>query len=123
MFNLFGRYKILGQLWRTGRLAWRLARDARVPLTAKLVLGATLLYIISPIDVIPDWFPIVGQADDLMALLAGLNLFLRACPRWVVEEHEDAIDGRRDASRGADSFGPRDRADHAPIDARYERVG
>jgi len=122
MFNLFARWKILAQLWRTGRLTWRLARDVRVPLTAKVVLGAALLYVISPIDVIPDWFPIVGQADDLMALVAGLNLFLRACPHWLVQEHEDAIDGRRDASRAGDTFDARDRAPQAPIDGRYERV-
>src|SRR5436309_5569790 len=93
---MVARFKIVPQLWRTGRLALRLVRDPRVPLAAKAIFVATVVYIISPIDIIPDWFPVVGQADDVLALLAGLNLFLRACPTWVVAEHEDVIAGRRE---------------------------
>ena len=61
---MFERFKLVPQLWRTGRLAFRLVRDSRVPLAAKLVLVATVAYIISPLDIVPDWFPVVGQADD-----------------------------------------------------------
>jgi uncharacterized membrane protein YkvA (DUF1232 family) len=89
---MFTRFKLLGQLWLTVRLAWRLGRDPRVPLAAKLILGATLVYLGSPIDIMPDWSPGLGQADDLVALLAGLNVFIRACPRWIVDEHKRAID-------------------------------
>src|SRR5215213_2866980 len=102
---MFERFKILPQIWRTGRLALRLVRDPRVPTAAKLIFGATVVYILSPIDIVPDWLPFVGQADDLVALMAGLNLFLRACPNWIVEEHEDAIDGRRDPSPVAQPYG------------------
>ncbi len=84
---MFGRFKLFSQLWKTGRLALRLARDSRVPMTAKLVLGGTLLYLISPIDVVPDWLPLAGQADDIAILLAGLNMFIKACPRRLVDEH------------------------------------
>jgi len=59
---MFARFKILPQLWRTGRLALRLVRDPRVPLAAKAIFVATVVYIVSPIDIIPDWFPVVGQA-------------------------------------------------------------
>src|SRR5689334_23658486 len=93
---MFERFKILPQLLRTGRLALRLLRDSRVPLGAKVIFGATVVYLLSPLDVVPDWIPVFGQADDLMVLMAGLNLFLKACPRWLVEEHESAIDGSRD---------------------------
>lgn len=92
---MLGRFKLIPEVLRTGRLAVRLFRDARTPLPAKLILGATALYLGSPIDIIPDWFPLVGQADDLMAILAGLNLFIKACPRWLVAEHEDRLDGKR----------------------------
>ncbi len=84
---MFGRFKLFGQMMKTGRLALRLARDSRVPMTAKLVLGGTLLYLISPVDVVPDWLPIAGQADDIAILLAGLNMFIKACPRRLVDEH------------------------------------
>jgi len=119
---MFERFKVLPQVLRTGRLALRLLRDQRVPLTAKVVFGATVLYMLSPIDVIPDWIPVLGQADDLVVLMAGLNLFLKACPGWLVQEHEDALDGRR---------GARDEPIHAPqtgnaggstIDGRYRRM-
>src|SRR5437763_7634791 len=101
---MFRQFKILPQLWRTGRLALRLVRDPRVPLAAKAIFAATVIYIVSPIDIIPDWFPFVGQADDVLALLAGLNLFLRACPTWLVEEHEDRLAGRREDRPVDDGF-------------------
>ena len=88
---MFGRFKLFGQMMKTGRLALRLARDSRVPMTAKLVLGATLLYLVSPIDVVPDWLPIAGQADDIAILVAGLNMFIKACPRRLVDEHSGKV--------------------------------
>jgi uncharacterized membrane protein YkvA (DUF1232 family) len=127
---MFERFKILPQLWRTGHLALRLVRDPRVPLAAKVILGATVLYMISPVDVVPDWVPILGQADDLVALMAGLNLFLRACPKWLVQEHEEAIGARRDdRERHDDRLGSNDRQYAAPgpsrrttIEGEYQRV-
>jgi len=116
---MFERYKVLPQLMRTGRLVLRLVRDPRVPIAAKVVFGATVLYMLSPIDVVPDWIPVFGQADDLVALMAGLNLFLKACPSWLVEEHEDALDGKR---RGPTEV-PRAGAGAAPtIDGQYRRM-
>ena len=115
---LFERFKSLPQVWRTGRLALRLVRDPRVPTAAKLLFGATVLYMLSPIDVVPDWLPVLGQADDLVVLMAGLNLFLRACPKWLVEEHEDAIGTGREDRPPATT----DRPYGAPIDGQYQRV-
>jgi len=115
---MFERFKSLPQLWRTGRLSLRLLRDPRAPMAAKLIFGAMVVYMISPIDVVPDWIPVLGQADDLVALMAGLNLFLKACPRWLVEEHEEALSGRRE---GRDDF--QATPDSGPtIDGRYQRV-
>ena len=114
---MFGRIKLVSQLLKTARLAWRLFRDSRTPLAAKLILGATALYLASPIDVVPDLFPLVGQADDVAAILAGLNLFIKACPRWLVEEHEHRSGDR-------DGFAP----DAAPpgdgpvVEGRYRVV-
>jgi uncharacterized membrane protein YkvA (DUF1232 family) len=116
---MFERFKILPQLWRSGRLVLRLVRDPRVPIAAKVIFGATVLYMLSPIDVVPDWIPVLGQADDLVALMAGLNLFLRACPKWLVEEHEDAISGRPDDRQRATSAGP---PRGSTIEGKYQRV-
>ncbi|MBI4329539.1 MAG: DUF1232 domain-containing protein [Chloroflexi bacterium] len=65
----------------------RLFRDRRVPLRAKLILPAILLYIACPIDLVPDFIPLVGQLDDLLVITLGLGLFLRICPHEVVFEH------------------------------------
>lgn len=119
---MFERFRILPQLWQTGRLALRLVQDPRVPLMAKAVFALTVLYIVSPIDIVPDWFPFVGQADDVLALMAGLNLFLRACPQWIVAEHEDAIGGRRWSSQHDDQRQASAGDGGGPVDARYQRV-
>ena len=74
--------------WRSRiSLFWRLLRDARVPLGAKLLLPGLGLYLLSPLDIIPDFIPVVGYLDDLLVLLLGLWLFLRLCPRELFHEH------------------------------------
>ena len=103
-------------------MALRLVRDPRVPIAAKLIFGATVVYILSPIDIVPDWLPFVGQADDVVALMAGLNLFLRACPNWLVEEHEDVIDGRRGSTRSTEPYGAGARSTGPTVEAPYQRV-
>jgi uncharacterized membrane protein YkvA (DUF1232 family) len=69
------------------RLVWDLARDPRVPTQQKVVLGAMAAYLAFPIDIIPDFVPLIGQLDDLAVLLLGLDWFIRNAPPEVVEEH------------------------------------
>lgn len=83
-----GRLLALRVLLKNGRLMLRLVRDGRVPLYAKAVVGLTLVYVLSPLDFVPDWLPLLGQLDDVAALTAGVALFLRLCPPEIVEEHE-----------------------------------
>src|SRR5436309_4414593 len=114
---MFERFKLLPQLWRTGRLVLRLLRDPRAPLTAKVIFGATVVYLLSPLDLVPDWIPVFGQADDLVVLMAGFNLFLRACPSWLVQEHEAELSGQRGRR---DDEQPTSAAGAAPtIDGQY----
>jgi uncharacterized membrane protein YkvA (DUF1232 family) len=126
---MFERFKSLPQLWRTGRLSLRLLRDPRAPMTAKLLFAAVIIYLLSPLDLVPDWIPVFGQADDIVVLLTGLNLFLKACPNWLVSEHEDAISGRRDSRddfrQSADDFREPAGAganDGPTIDGQYRRM-
>jgi uncharacterized membrane protein YkvA (DUF1232 family) len=111
------RFKSLPEIWRSGRLALRLLRDPRVPMAAKAIFGVMVVYMLSPLDIVPDWMPVVGQADDIVVLMAGLNLFLRACPKWLVEEHEDAIGTRRDDRQDGQRA-----PSGSPIEGEYERV-
>ena len=74
--------------WRRGiRGIWRLVRDPRVPLLVRLIPVPVLIYLVSPIDLIPDFIPILGQADDVLIVAAALWLMLRYTPREVIEEH------------------------------------
>ncbi|MGH7550255.1 MAG: YkvA family protein [Gemmatimonadota bacterium] len=73
----------------------RLLGDPRVPRRSKLILGGTLLYLVSPIDVVPDFVPGLGQVDDLVVVLLALHNLLNHVDEKVVLEHwegnEDVI--------------------------------
>jgi len=69
------------------RLIWGLARDPRVPMNQKVVLGGIAAYLAFPIDIIPDFIPVIGQMDDLAVLILGLDWFIRNAPPEVVQDH------------------------------------
>ena len=73
------------------RLVWGLARDERVPTQQKLVLGAIAAYLAFPIDIIPDFIPVLGQLDDVGVLLFGLDWFIKNAPPDVVDDHMSRI--------------------------------
>jgi uncharacterized membrane protein YkvA (DUF1232 family) len=77
----------LADLVRQVRLAWRLVLDPRVSLWVKAVLPASLIYVISPIDFIPDVIPGLGQLDDLAVIVIGIKLFIDLCPPELVRQH------------------------------------
>jgi uncharacterized membrane protein YkvA (DUF1232 family) len=75
-----------------GRLTWRLINDPRVPALVKVGIPLFMaLYFFSPIDVIPDFFPILGQLDDIGVVLFGMSLIVRFSPQAVVDEHRQAL--------------------------------
>lgn len=74
---------------RLARLVWRLSRDPRVPARTK---AATLLlagYLLSPVDVIPDFIPGIGHVDDVVLLAFALDQILNRVPEEVVLDHWD----------------------------------
>ncbi len=66
---------------------WRLFRDPRAPRRAKLILPFVVLYLAMPIDIVPDFIPVIGYLDDFLVVVLALGLFLRLCPPEVVREH------------------------------------
>src|SRR5688572_28611749 len=62
------------------------ARDPRVPWYARLFVAAVVAYALSPIDLIPDFVPMLGYLDDLILVPLGLALALRLVPRPILEE-------------------------------------
>ena len=70
---MFERFKSLPQLWRTGRLSLRLLRDPRVPRWRKIFLALVLVYLVIPIDLVPDFIPVAGQLDDAVLVWLALR--------------------------------------------------
>ena len=69
------------------RLYWRLMRDPRVSIWPKALLVVGVLYLLSPIDLIPDALPVIGEVDDLVVLVVVCRLFMYLCPPEVVRDH------------------------------------
>ena len=82
---------VLTQFVRTLRLVWRLLNDSRVSILPKLIVPAAALYVISPVDLIPDVILGLGQLDDIGVVVLAIAFFIELCPRQIVEEHRRAI--------------------------------
>jgi uncharacterized membrane protein YkvA (DUF1232 family) len=65
------------------------ARDPRVPWYAKVVAAVVAAYALSPIDLIPDFIPVLGYLDDLILVPLGIALAIRLIPPALLEEHRE----------------------------------
>jgi uncharacterized membrane protein YkvA (DUF1232 family) len=68
-------------------LVHRLIGDARVPRWGKALLGLLAVYLVSPIDLVPDFLPVVGQLDDVVITIVVLRIVLRSGGPDLVREH------------------------------------
>jgi uncharacterized membrane protein YkvA (DUF1232 family) len=75
-----------------GRLMFDLLRDPRVPPARKAVLGLAVGYLASPIDLIPDFVPLISRLDDLAVIVIALDLFMEGVPRELMIEKMYALD-------------------------------
>ena len=80
-------------------------RDPRVPWYAKLLAAAVLTYALSPIDLIPDFIPVLGYLDDLLIVPAGLVLVRRMIPDAVLAEHRATAAQHLDARAPGSKLG------------------
>ena len=62
-------------------------RDPRVPWYAKVLAGLVVGYALSPIDLIPDFIPVLGLVDDVVIVPFGLWLVFRLLPHGLIEEY------------------------------------
>ena len=90
------RLRSLGKLaeWASGLkrdvlALWLAARDERTPIAAKLLAGAVAAYALSPIDLIPDFIPVLGLLDDMLIVPAGIWLVLRMIPAQLMAEYRE----------------------------------
>ena len=97
--------------------ARRLRRDPRVPRRVKLVVLGAGLWVLSPIDLIPEFLPLIGPLDDVVVVALALRYAARRIPRdalqeaWPAEQHIlDRLVGHRKARRQADNENAADEA-------------
>ena len=85
--SLATRLERWARIVKRDALALRLAvRDPRVPWYAKAVALAVAGYALSPIDLIPDFIPVLGYLDDVVIVPAGILLAIRCIPPELMEE-------------------------------------
>jgi uncharacterized membrane protein YkvA (DUF1232 family) len=110
------RARRLRQLTTSGkvRFAREVLRSPATPLPAKLIAGLLVGYLILPLDLIPDFIPVVGHLDDTVVAVAAFGLLLRLVPRAAFEAalaEAEAYDRERHAGR----------SDGSPLDWRRSR--
>ncbi len=81
------RLSVLGRLLEYLRLVGRLMVDARVSVFDRLIVLAAVAYVISPIDIIPDVLPFIGEVDDVVVLIAAVTRLFEHAGRQVVLSH------------------------------------
>jgi uncharacterized membrane protein YkvA (DUF1232 family) len=86
--------------------AWLAARDPRVPILARILAIAVAAYALSPIDLIPDFIPVLGWLDDLIIVPLGLILVRRLIPAplWTELHAVAEAASERPSSRAGMAF-------------------
>lgn len=84
-------WQLLPRLIEHLRLVARLLREPSVPFYLKAIVIAPLAYLVWPADLIPDFFPVVGQIDDLAIVLLAIDRVIALCPQALVDFHRAAI--------------------------------
>lgn len=79
-----------GTLKRETHALYLAGRDPRTPWAAKLIIAMVVAYALSPIDLIPDFIPVLGYLDDLLLLPLGIFLALKLIPAAVLADARQA---------------------------------
>lgn len=67
-------------------VVWLVAKDQRTPIWIKLLALIVAAYTLSPIDLIPDFIPVLGYLDDIIIVPLGLLLVIRLTPKEIIED-------------------------------------
>lgn len=83
-------------------VVWLIARDGRTPWGVRILAGCVAAYALSPIDLIPDFVPVLGYFDDLLIVPLGILAVLKFMPPPLLAEHRHAAQSiaARPVSRG-----------------------
>jgi uncharacterized membrane protein YkvA (DUF1232 family) len=77
----------IGELPRFLRLLWGLITDSRVAMLDKLLVAGAIAYIVSPVDLVPDFIPFLGEVDDVYLLVLSLRRLMENAGRAVMLSH------------------------------------
>lgn len=69
---------------------WLAARDPRTPWGPRIIAAAVAAYALSPVDLIPDFIPVLGYLDDLLIVPLGILLVIKLIPAGILAEHRSA---------------------------------
>lgn len=105
---------MLARLGSDMMLALRLFLDRRVSLGTKLIPVLMVVYMLSPLDFVPDLLLPLGVVDDLGAFLLGIQWFIHSAPREVVDEYRGGRSRTAPGTRRVDGRLP------PVIDGRYQ---
>jgi uncharacterized membrane protein YkvA (DUF1232 family) len=97
--NLAGLRERAARLKRDVIALWFALRHPRTPIAAKLVAAVVVGYALSPIDLIPDFIPVLGFLDDVILLPAGIALCLKLIPPDVLAECRERAQGSLERPR------------------------
>ncbi len=110
---------VFQDIWQNFQLAFRLYGDRRVSLLLKMMAPvAALAYFIMPIDLLPDFIPVLGQLDEVAIVLLLMRLFISLAPPEVVAEYR----GDAPASAGAGASNQAKSSGAAPKPAREDVI-
>lgn len=105
MFMLDAAKQWARKLKRDVVALWIAARDPRVPWYAKATAGAVAAYALSPVDLIPDFIPIIGYLDDLLIVPVGIMLAVKLVPADLMQEfREQAMRREKPVSKAGLAF-------------------
>ncbi len=93
---MLSRLKTMAKKLKSNLMVMYLAyRDPRVPLFTKIFAICVVAYAFSPVDLIPDFIPILGYLDDLILVPLGVYIALRLFPKEVLEDYRARAEERR----------------------------
>ena len=84
-------------------LAGALFRDRRIGLAPRVIALGLVLYLAMPLDLIPDFIPVLGYLDDILIVGIGAVLLLRSIPRPIIEEHVGRYEQRQREAKEMES--------------------
>lgn len=84
----------LEELLLNGQVAWKLYTDPRVSMLLKIAVPVVaLLYFVMPVDLLPDFIPVIGQLDEVAIALLLVRMFVALAPSDIVAEYRNKATG------------------------------